>query len=158
MKQLTRKELYVIGILVLFSMCLLVYPLLQAQHLYDIEKVNTVFQTVSKQRQMEKKDSAFIRRSYQLNEDAYRNAYIYGHKGAMEVEEIAVFEVDNQQREAVISACEKRIAMLKQSFDGYGLTQMEVLNQAKIKQYGNVIVCMITKDADSLLQESEAAL
>ena len=58
----------------------------------------------------------------------------------------------------MLRKCEQRIKALKQSFAGYGITQLEVLEHAQIQRYGNLIVCIIASDADALLRESEAEL
>ena len=76
----------------------------------------------------------------------------------MNVEEIAVFEAVRDYENTVVNACEQRIDTLKQSFAGYGITQLEVLEHAQIPRYRNLSGCIIASDADALLRDSEAEL
>lgn len=158
MKQLSRKDCYMIIMLIVCSVLLFAYPFFKAQHVYEFDTLSSHFQITAKMRQMEEKSTQFIRRSYRLQEEAYHNVHVYGHKGAMNVEEIAVFEAVRDYENTVVNACEQRIDTLKQSFAGYGITQLEVLEHAQIQRYGNLIVCIIASDADVLLRESEAEL
>ncbi len=158
MKQMTRKELYMIIVLVFISLTIVIFPVIKAQRIYEYETIDHYFHTIATQRGMETKDASFFRRSYSMNQDEYQNAQIYGHKGAMEVEEFAIFQVDYANAESVVQACEKRISNLKQSFAGYGTTQTEILEKAVVKQYGNVILCVIGNDGEALLKEMENAL
>lgn len=158
MKQMTRKEGYVLIILVFISLLIAALPMMRSQRMYEFKAIDSFFQTAVKQRGMEAKETSFIRRSYQIDERQYKQAQVYGHKGAMEVEEIAIFEVDDQYADIVSAACEKRISSLKQSFAGYGTTQLETLERAVVKQYGNLIVCVIANDGEALLKEMENAL
>ena len=156
MKQMTRKELYMIIVLVFISIAIVIFPVIKAQRIYEYE--DRYFQSIATQREMEKKDASFLRRCYPINPNEYQNVQIYGHKGAMEVEEFAIFQVDYANAEAIMQVCEKRISALKQSFAGYGTTQMETLEKALVKQYGIVILCVIGNDAEALLKEMENAL
>ncbi len=158
MKQLSRKDCYMIIMLIICSVLLLAYPFFKAQPIYEFDSFSNHFQIAAEKRQMEKKSTSFIRRSYHLQAEAYHNVHVYGHKGAMNVEEIAVFEAVPDYENTVVNACEQRIDALKKSFAGYGITQLEVLEHAQIKRYGNLIVCIIALDADALLRESEAEL
>lgn len=158
MKQMTRKEAYAVIILVFISLLIVLVPMKKAQRIYEFEAIDNFLQTVAKDRGMESKETSFIRRSYQMNEEHYKKAHVYGHKGAMEVEEFAIFEVEFQDSEAILAACEQRIATLKQSFQGYGATQMETLERAVIKRYGNLILCVIGNDGEALLKEMENTL
>lgn len=158
MKNMTRKEGYVLIVLVFLSLLIAAIPMIRAQRMVEFDAADSFLQITVKQQNMEEKEASFIRRSYQIDETQYKNAHVYGHKGAMEVEEIAVFEVDYQQAEAVLAACEKRISSLKQSFAGYGTTQLEILDKAVVRQYGNLILCIIKDDGAALLKEMENAL
>lgn len=158
MKQTMRKEFYVCMALIIITLLMISLPIIKAQRLYEWKAVDHFFAEIAKDKNMETKDASFIRRCYQLSEENYLNVHVYGYKGTMDVAEIALFEVQEQQPDVILTACEKRIAALTQSFQGYGTTQIATLERSSIKQYGNIVICVITDDSDVLLTMLEQSL
>jgi len=157
MKKARRSE-YAVGLLLsLLAIMIVVLPFVQAQDVYSYDDVNAYIAEIISTRDMEKQDASFIRRSYTMR-DRYQKGDVYAHKGAMDVEEIAVFEGDYQQAEGLVKACEKRIADLKSSFKGYGTTQNEMLAKALVRRYGNIVICVIADDSAAILAQMEEAL
>ncbi len=156
MRKAWRSEL-VIGLLLFFlALMILISPFLQAQDVYNYDDVNAYFAEIIATRDMEEQDASFIRRSYAMS-DSYQKAHVYAHKGAMNVEEIAIFEGDDQQAAELVKACEKRVADLKSSFKGYGTTQNEMLEKAQVHRYGNIVICVIADDSAAMLERMEDA-
>lgn len=60
MKQMTRKELYMIIVLVFISLTIVIFPVIKAQRIYEYEAIDHYFYTIATQRGMETKDASFF--------------------------------------------------------------------------------------------------
>ncbi len=57
MKQLSRKDCYMIIMLIICSVLLFAYPFFKAQHVYEFDTLSSHFQITAKMRQMEEKST-----------------------------------------------------------------------------------------------------
>lgn len=70
----------------------------------------------------------------------------YLNEDAMDVEEVVVIRVQKDQHDEIIAKFQQRIDEQKQKFDGYGVIQMEKLNQAKIMTFDDVCILIVSND------------
>lgn len=93
-----------------------------------------------------------FKRSYGLNAADYREILYYIPDNTMSVNEFLVVKCyDEADTEAVISACQERIASQKRSFDGYGTNQTALLNRAELYHSGNYVCLFISEQASEWL-------
>jgi len=159
MSEQLRQEWYVFLLLSGVLILLWIFPFLHTDKEYSYTDVAPVLKTEVQERNMEKRNASFVRKAYGLTQDQWVNGEIYGYAGAMNVEEIAWFEAaDATQGDAIVQACEHRIRTQWNAFHGYGTTQCEILEHARIQRYGNVILCIIVEDADAVITRMEDSL
>lgn len=83
---------------------------------------------------MQKGDAATLKRYYHLTESDYDTVAFYYAPDTMAVDELLVIKmVDENQTQELKQALEGRISDQKQNFDGYGTSQMGLLNQAELQ-------------------------
>lgn len=140
-------------ILVICLMCICLFlPYVYSTKSITMQELLPNVTQVSEAYDLQLQETKWIRRSYGLNEDQYAGAAVYAKEGAMNVEELAIFEAQDQAQLPMIrQACEQRIQNQIKSFTGYGETQVRMLKKAQIKQYGSVIVCVIHDDVEAFL-------
>ena len=104
-------------------------------------------------------DRQMIRRLYRLDPDEYDGVVLYYPVTNMGAEELLLVRLsDADQEEAVLAAVESRIAAQKDSFEGYGIEQMEMLEHAVIKSEGNYVLFVSAKDPDPVRRAFEEHL
>lgn len=141
------------------AIVILILPLNHQIPVYQSEDILEVWQPKITERTLIEKDASFLRQAYGLTNEQYASAHVYGYVGAMEVEEIAIFQADHEeQAKALYQACEKRIDQQIKSFQGYGETQVAILQAAIIRQYGNSVVLVIAQDAREWIETLEESL
>ena len=97
------------------------------------------------------KDMRF-KRSYGLNAADYEEVLYYIPDNTMSVNEFLVVKCFHEaDTEAVLRACEARIAAQKRSFDGYGTNQTALLNQAELYSSGRYVCLFISEHASEWL-------
>lgn len=144
--------LFVLGLMIL---CLWM-PFSSTSSPIAYEQLQSRAEQVVQEKGLEKKEVTLIRRAYHLTMEQYSKGEVYGYEGAMNVEEIAIFEaVGEEQATSIKAACEQRIQEQIKSFEGYGETQAAILKKAVVKQYGNVILCVILDDVQTILPHME---
>lgn len=110
----------------------------------DVEAAITAAADLS---DMEQGDNQMIRRLYGLDPDSFAGICLYYPTTNMGAEELLLVELtDLSQQDAVVSAVEERIASQMSSFDGYGVTQYEMLENAVVEVQGNYLLLAVAAD------------
>lgn len=102
---------------------------------------------------MQEADNQMVKRLYGLDPDAYEGALLYYPTTNMGAEEILLVKLkDTSQQETVKTAMEDRVATQKANFDGYGISQYEMLEQCVIETRGNYMLLVVAADTSSVRQ------
>lgn len=105
-------------------------------------------------------DNQMIRRLYGLDPAAFEACILYYPATNMGAEELLLVKLaDTAQAESVRTAIDKRLQTQKNTFDGYGIEQYDLLsNHAVIEIRGNWVLFAVDADSDDLRQAFLAAL
>lgn len=105
-------------------------------------------------------DNQMIRRLYGLDPAAFEACILYYPATNMGAEELLLVKLaDTAQAESVRAAIDKRLQTQKNTFDGYGIEQYDLLsNHAVIEVRGNWVLFAVDADSDDLRQAFLAAL
>ena len=105
-------------------------------------------------------DNQMIRRLYGLDPAAYDACVLYYPATNMGAEELLLVKLaDTAQAEPVRTAIEKRLQTQKNTFDGYGIEQYDLLSShAVVEVRGNWVLFAVDADSDDLRQAFLAAL
>lgn len=135
---------------------LLALPFLTSQKQYDMDIYQATLEQVVDIETMPLQDQTYIRRYYQLQVEDYEDAIVYASEGAMDVEEITIIQgTDKAQCDRIEQQLLNRIEHQKQSFTGYGVEQMKILENAQVKRYAQTIILIIAKQPNVLLEAIE---
>lgn len=109
---------------------------------------------------MQKADNQMIRRLYGLNPADYEACVLYYPLTNMEAEELLLVKLkDAAQGEAVREAVETRLQTQKDSFEGYGISQFDLLtNHSVCRVSGNYVLFVVNEASDAALQAFLGAL
>lgn len=90
-------------------------------------------------------DNTMIKRFYGLDPSAYEACILYYPTTNMMAEELLIVKLsDVSQQETVRAAVEARIATQKNTFEGYGVEQFEMLsNNAVVEVRGNYVLFVV---------------
>lgn len=96
-------------------------------------------------------DNQMVKRLYGLNPAEFESCLLYYPMTNMEAEELLVVKLaDPAQAETVQSALRARLETQKNSFDGYGLEQYDLLtNHCVIEVRGNYILFVVHRNCDA---------
>lgn len=99
-------------------------------------------------------DNQMIRRLYGLDIAAYDECILYYPATNMGAEELLIVKLAApEQAQAVESAIEARIQTQKNTFDGYGVEQYDLLtNHAVVEVRGNYILFVVGETSDQVRQ------
>ena len=105
-------------------------------------------------------DNQMIRRLYGLDIASYDACILYYPATNMGAEELLIVKLASaDQAQAVQTAVEKRLQTQKNTFDGYGVEQYDLLtNHAVIEVRGNYVLFVAAPNADDLRQAFLGAL
>lgn len=94
-------------------------------------------------------DNQMFKRLYGLDPSQYEACILYYPATNMMAEELLIVKLaDVSQQETVQAAVEDRIATQKNTFEGYGVAQFEMLtNQAVVEVRGNYILFVVSADS-----------
>lgn len=94
-------------------------------------------------------DNTMIKRFYGLDPSAYEACILYYPTTNMMAEELLIVKLsDVSQQETVRAAVEARIATQKNTFEGYGAQQFEMLSsKAIVEVRGNYILFVVNADS-----------
>lgn len=97
---------------------------------------------------MKKGNAQTFKKLYGLNAKDYDGVMLYSAKSAMGAEELLVLRLkDASQTEVTEKAVEKRLEDRKKVFEGYGVNQMKLLQNAVYTTRGNYIFLAVSSDA-----------
>lgn len=118
------------------------------------ETVEQAVTAVLELSQMQKADNQMIRRLYGLNPADFEACVLYYPLTNMEAEELLLVKLkDTAQADAVRDAVETRLQTQKDSFDGYGISQFDLLtNHAVCRVSGNYVLFVVNEASDAALQ------
>lgn len=124
--------------------CLLVFIgwilMSDANSAKSAEEVETAVMAAVDTSAIEKGQVQDIRRVFGLNPDDYEGIVYYKPLSTMDVKEILIVKLrSDEQSEAVESSIRARVDSQLQSFQGYGVEQCQLLENAVIKVQGNFI-------------------
>ena len=99
-------------------------------------------------------DNQMIRRLYGLDISAYESCILYYPATNMGAEELLIVKLAApEQAEAVRTAIEARLQTQKNTFDGYGVEQYDLLtNHAVVEVRGNYVLFVVGETADQVRQ------
>lgn len=99
-------------------------------------------------------DHQMVKRLYGLNPADYEGCVLYYPLTNMEAEELFLVKLaDISQQESVCAALAARVETQKNSFDGYGFEQYDLLtNHCIIRAEGNFVLFVVGADAQNVLQ------
>ncbi len=104
-------------------------------------------------------DNQSLKRLYGLSASDYENILLYYPTTNMGAEELLLIELsDLSQQKAVTSAIDARLNAQKKSFDGYGVDQYAMLEQAVVEVRGNYILLVVASDPAPIRQAFLGAL
>ena len=94
-------------------------------------------------------DNKMIKRFYGLDPAQFESVVLYYPTTNMMAEELLIVKLsDMSQQEQVRAAVEARIATQKNTFEGYGVEQFEMLsNNAVVEVRGNYILFVVNADS-----------
>lgn len=99
-------------------------------------------------------DNQMIRRLYGLDIDAYDACILYYPATNMGAEELLIVRLASpDQAQTVQTAIEARLQTQKNTFDGYGVEQYDLLtNHAVVEVRGNYVLFVVGETADQVRQ------
>ena len=104
-------------------------------------------------------DNQSLKRLYGLSASDYENVLLYYPTTNMGAEELLLIELtDHSQQQTVTAAIEARLSSQKKSFDGYGVDQYAMLEQAVVEVRGNYILLAVARDPAPIRQAFLGAL
>ena len=99
-------------------------------------------------------DNQMLRRLYGLDPSAYESIVLYYPATNMGAEELLIVKLASvDQAETVRSAIDARLQTQKNTFDGYGVEQIDLLtNHAALEVRGNYVLFVVSRTADQVRQ------
>lgn len=99
-------------------------------------------------------DNQMLRRLYGLDPSAYESIVLYYPATNMGAEELLIVKLASvDQADSVRSAIDARLQTQKNTFDGYGVEQTDLLtNHAALEVRGNYVLFVVSKTADQVRQ------
>lgn len=100
---------------------------------------------------MQKADNQMIKRLYSLSPTDFESCVLYYPTTNMGAEELLIIKLsDTSQQQAVSDAVQARLETQKNSFDGYGIEQYDMLtNNAILEVRGNYILFVVNPSASA---------
>ena len=99
-------------------------------------------------------DNQMIKRLYGLQPSDYEGICLYYPSSNMDAEELLIVKLqDAAQQQSVLDAVERRLQTQKNSFDGYGIEQFDLLeNHSVIQAQGNYILFVVSSQSEAAKQ------
>lgn len=105
---------------------------------------------------MEEAKDMRLKRAFGLNVSDYAEYLYFAPDNTMSVNEFLIVKTsDPSQLPAVRAGIEARLASEKKSFDGYGVNQTELLNNAKIVEDGPYLVFSCGEHAEDFVKAAQ---
>lgn len=100
-------------------------------------------------KEMKKAGAQDFKKYYGLNANDFDEVVLYLPDGVMSVNELLIVRLRSEsQAEAVEQAAQERLEAQKESFDGYGISQMQLLKSAVLESRGSYVFFIVGEDAD----------
>lgn len=107
---------------------------------------------------MEESANRKFKKFYGLNASDYEGVVLYAPVSNMDAEELLIIKLkDSDQAEDVQAAIEERLQTQKDSFEGYGIEQFDLLENHVLDIRGNYVLYVVHPDAskvDSIFRDS----
>ena len=103
---------------------------------------------------MQPADNQMFKRLYGIQPADYEGVCLYYPSSNMDAEELLIVKLrDPDQQQAVLEAVERRLQTQKNSFDGYGVEQFDLLsNHSVIEAQGNYILFVVSSQSEAAKQ------
>ena len=100
---------------------------------------------------MQRADNKMLKRLYGLDPSAYESCILYYPNTNMMAEEILVVKLqDVAQQQAVLDAAQSRLDTQKNTFEGYGVEQFDLLtNHSVLEARGNFVLFVVSSQCDA---------
>jgi hypothetical protein len=147
------KKVQIIGIIRILMVLLLIGFIISLQSGGKISDadINDVAQSVIAQldmSSMQESPHRNFKKFYGLNAADYEGVVLYSPVTNMDAEELLIVKLkDTSQAEAVETAINKRLETQKNSFEGYGIEQYDLLEKHVLDVQGNYILYVVHTDA-----------
>ena len=104
--------------------------------------------------ELQKADNQMCKRLYGLQPSDYEGVCLYYPSSNMDAEELLIVKLqDAAQQQSVLDAVERRLQTQKNSFDGYGIEQFDLLeNHSVIQAQGNYILFVVSSQSEAAKQ------
>lgn len=100
-------------------------------------------------KEMKKAGTQDLKKYYKLNANDFEEVVLYLPEGVMSVNEFLLVRLrDEKQSESVEQAVWERLDIQKDSFDGYGAEQTQLLESAVLECRGKYVLFVVGEDAD----------
>ena len=143
-------SIYFLQAISLIALLFCVWLLTREKEYREID-VNTVAQNL-----VELMPDMVVKERFGLEANAFNGLVYYGPDSNMDAAELLLVNLkDTSQKESVEEAIQKRIEYQKSCFEGYGVDQMELINNAMTITYGHYMLFIVSKDS-SLAREAFA--
>ena len=120
-----------------------------------VEKLESAALPLLKEGEYQAGDGRMLRRFYGLNPADYEGVVFYYPSTNMGVEELLILKLtDASQGEAAEQAIEARLAAQKESFDGYGVEQTDMLNNHAVVEIRGRYVLFTVSENDQKIREA----
>lgn len=108
---------------------------------------------------MQPADNQMLRRLYGLDEADYEGVMLYCPTTNMGAEELLLIKLTNiEQQDIVKNAIDARITAQKNSFEGYGVDQFEMLTNCVTEIQGNYVLLVVADDPSAVRRAFLGAL
>ena len=145
-KQIWIYLFQVISLVVLFS-CVWLLTREKTYNEIDVNKVAQNLVELMPDTVVSESDMV-VKERFGLEANAFNALVYYGPDSNMNAAELLLVDMkDTSQKETVTDAIQKRIDYQKTCFEGYGVDQMELINQAKTIVYGHYVLFIVSKDS-----------
>lgn len=100
---------------------------------------------------MQLAENQMIKRLYGLDPSAYESCILYYPNTNMMAEELLIVKLkDVSQQEEVLAAAQSRLDTQKNTFEGYGVEQFDLLtNHCVLEAKGNFVLFVVSADCDA---------
>ena len=116
-----------------------------------IEKIAEAMEKEPSVTSLRKQGRTELRRFYQIDEKETNGCFYYKAASPMAVEEAVIIKAhDRKQADTFLEAAQSHLSSQKQVFEGYGTSQMALLNEAIAASHGNYVYYFCGADASAL--------
>lgn len=149
------KKRYLIEIMCFIM--LLTVPFFRGEKEVEMSTLKEVMNSYYLNEIMEEKDDIKIYRTYKIDKKEYDSYISYGPISYMNVEELTIFKVhDENKRKEVLNKTKKHIEEEIKIFEGYGISQSELLKKAYVEEKGKYVICIVHEEVNKISKEIEA--